>query len=185
MLLLAAKGRQGQQFEAIVGRVRLMKLAFLFHQELKKTINNEAKMRPDGFVPHHYGPYSHEVYDAIFFLNRMGFVEETLSEWTDPFDIDVEAYDKWYSDTLSLEENIQVTRVLERRVYTYELTQKGRRFCETRLWPRMTEKQRDALDDFKAHYQAMTTKALLFYVYTKYPKYTTASRILEEIVGAK
>jgi hypothetical protein len=62
MVLLYAKGQSGNAAEPIRGRVRLMKMIFLFDKEIRKSFNLKtavAKEALPNFEPFDYGPYSH------------------------------------------------------------------------------------------------------------------------------
>src|SRR5262249_48103340 len=77
MLLLYAPGVSGKPCDPIVGQTRLMKMVFLFQQELFKKFSFaeaiDKKAFPD-FEPFDYGPYAGQVYADLEFLVNYQFV---------------------------------------------------------------------------------------------------------------
>jgi len=178
MVLLYAKGQNGEQCEAIVGKTRLMKMVFLFGKEirpkfnLKKSIPNNAL--PD-FTPYDYGPFSSQVYEDLEFLVGAGFIEVLPMDGIEKLDEEIEEYDYWQA---TKDEDTKQEEFQERFV----LTDLGREFVEQEFCCSLSNDQWDALDEFKRRCTSASLKALLRYVYTKYPEMTTKSKIREEVM---
>lgn len=179
MLLLYAKGCKGQQCEPILGRTRLMKMVFLFNKEIRRQMNL-SKVIPDSAMPdfsaYRYGPYSVHIFEDLEFLIEMGLVEAIYAGDEDKLSEEVEEYAYWQAQTDSdLEEG-------EQRQELFQLTDLGKEFVEKELITNLSTEQQKALDEFKHRCTAAELKALLRYVYTKYPDMTKESKIRDEVL---
>jgi hypothetical protein len=180
MLLLYAKGHNGQECEPVQGKTRLMKMVFLFDKEIRskfklnKAIPNSAM--PD-FVAYDYGPFSVQVYEDLEFLIEMGFVEASTVGDTEILDEEVREYEYWqattnYDDPSGMEFQEQ-----------FRLTDLGKQFVEEKLLIGISTNQRRALDEFKSRCTAADLRTLLRYVYSKYPNMATGSKIKDKVLG--
>ncbi len=183
MILLYAKGHREIQCEAIQGRTRLVKMVFLFKEELwrKLKLNKviPEKALPD-FQPYDFGPFAPEVFSDLEFLVETGFVEERVL--ANERLADEEALELWYwrSSSAATDEDLE-----EQQTYQYQLTQLGRDFVQQELRPdlNLTDDQMKLIDDFKSRCTGTSLRSLLRYVYAKYPKMTTKSKIRDEILS--
>ena len=180
MLLLYAKGCKGEQCESILGRTRLMKMVFIFNKEIRRKFNL-CKAIPDDvmpdFTPFHFGPFSRQVFDDLEFLVEMGFVEVITAEDEDGISEEVQEYEYWQAntDTDQEDENEQTQGL-------FRLSPLGKEFVEEELWDSLTSDQQEALNEFKYRCTAAELRALLRYVYTKYPEMIEASIIRDEVL---
>ena len=53
-----------------------------------------------------------------------------------------------------------------------------------RIWDALDEKHKNALITIKEHYNSISTERLLDHVYRRYPKFTTMSALMEDVVNA-
>lgn len=180
MLLLYAKGHNGQQAEPIQGKTRLMKMVFLFDKEIRPKFNLGGAI-PDSampdFTPYDYGPFSAKVYEDLEFLVEMGFVEVSPVGDSEMLEEEVREYEYWQATTSYEEEsegNFQEQ---------FQLTELGRQFVEERLLENFSEDQLKGLDEFKRRCTAAELRTLLRYVYSRYPKMTTGSKIRDRVLG--
>ena len=177
MLLLYAKGKTGKVCEPIVGRTRLMKMVFLFDEEVRKKFDLD-KVVPESVMPkfeaYDYGPFSAKVYDDLEFLVNIGFVEVAPAEDNELLPDEEEEYGHWQA--LSGDED----RPYQER---FLLTDLGRRYCEKRLKPQLTEQQWDILEKFKNRCTSVALHTLLKYVYARYPDKITKSKIRDQVLG--
>lgn len=177
MLLLYAKGRSGEACEAIVGRTRLMKMVFLFDEEIRKKFNLEEVV-PKGILPefeaYDYGPFSAQVYDDLEFLVNMGFVDVSAFGSRELLADEAEEYEYWQA--ISGDED----RPFQEQ---FTLTDVGTKFVEKKLKSELTDEQWQVLDDFKKRCTSASVTALLKYVYARYPKMITKSKIRDQVLG--
>src|SRR5437588_10727181 len=78
LLLLYAPGAKGQTCEPIQGQTRLMKIIFLFKEEIASKFNLSQVVEESAFPKFEafdYGPYAGEVYADQEFLVNYGFVQ--------------------------------------------------------------------------------------------------------------
>lgn len=177
MLLLYAKGKRGEACEAIVGRTRLMKMVFLFDEEIRKKFNLgevvPKKILPE-FEAYDYGPFSAQVYDDLKFLVNMGFVKVSGSDNKELLADEVEEYEYWQA--ISGDED----RPFQEQ---FTLTDVGRKFVEKKLQGELNGEQWQVLDEFKMRVTSASLKALLKYVYTRYPSKISKSKIRDQVLG--
>ena len=179
MLLLYARGANGRRCEPIRGRTRLMKMVFLFDEEIRRQFNldkviTEAAL-PD-FTPYDFGPFSANVFDDLEFLVGMGFIQPRLvGELPEE---EAEEYAYWQASSATGDDDPGAEAEEE-----FALSAIGRGFVEDELMGSLSEQQWQVLDEFKARCAAMPLRTLLRYVYGKYPQTTTKSRIREEILS--
>jgi uncharacterized protein YwgA len=180
MLLLAAKGAHGEDFEAISGRTRIVKMVFLFDKEIRRTFQLDSIVPDDAlpeFQAYHFGPFSSDVYTDLEFLVEMEFVSaiETGGEPAGPEE--AEEYDYWQTVDEDTEDGSQGYPET-----VFSLTDIGREFVKEDQAGELSDAQWDALSRFKARCTSIPLRALLRYVYTKYPEYTSKSKIRGKVL---
>jgi hypothetical protein len=179
MLLLYAKGHRDEICEPIVGRTRLVKMVFLFDREVRRTFNLD-KIIPDSvipqFEPYHYGPFSAQVYTDAEFLVDMGFVVVRDSEEGDLLAEEVDEYDYWQAGAGEVTDDEPTNEEV------FSLTDLGREFVAVGEAGELSNDQWAALHRFKAVCTATPLRTFLRYVYTKYPDYTTESKIRDQVL---
>ncbi len=181
VLLLYSKGHNNRLCEPIEGKTRLMKMMFLFDKEIRRSFNLDKKIPESAFPnfePYDYGPFSSQVYADLEFLVDMGFVSVTKKECSsEECVLESKEYEYWQANS---GEEAVVEYVDE--ITTFSLTKLGRDFVEKKQLGDFTQNQWDILNKFKARCTGIALKALLRYVYNKYPEMATNSKILEEII---
>ena len=179
LLLLYSPGVLDDPNEKIRGRTRLVKMAFLFKEEVdpkfKFDIENLAE-----FVAWKFGPWSEEVYSDIEFFRSIGFVA-TETEENNANDLtpeEAEEFEKW-------EENVSLTDYAtdEYQQEIFTLTSLGRKYIEdNKIFESLSENQKAGLKEFKKKFNGVSLFSILRYVYEKYPQYTLKSEIKNQIL---
>jgi len=180
MLLLYAKGADGKKCAPISGRTRVMKMVFLFEKELKRKFNTGKDISksafPD-FTPHNFGPFSPAVFSDLEFLVEHGFVK-VAQPGRPAQQEEKEEYSYWQAAScLDSDDDAGVYEEV------FSLTAMGREFVQSGSLAKVNASQHKVLDEFKSRCTSVPLRALLRYVYTKYPKMTTESRIRDEILS--
>ncbi len=178
LLLLYAKGKTNKLYEPIDGRTRLMKMVFLFKEELKIYFNNKSILDtsslPD-FSAYDFGPFSYDVLNDIEFLKTNEFISvKTLEE--EPIPEEIFEYNQWENEV-----NVKIdneTYIPEE----YSLSNLGIEFTEKKLISELTIEQENILNEFKKRCTEVSLRTLLKYVYKSYPKMITKSKIRDEIL---
>jgi uncharacterized protein YwgA len=180
ILLLYAKGAKGKSCEPILGRTRLMKMIFLFNEEVRRKFNLGViiaeKALPD-FKPYDYGPFAEQVYIDLEFLVDTGFVKVKHLGNDSEMGEEFPEYQYWQATT-GLNDEVEGTSGVDE----FSLSEIGKKFVEDGELGELNQEQWDILDKFKTRCTSIPLKALLRYVYAKYPKMTTNSKILEDIL---
>lgn len=172
MMLLAAPGARGKEGEPVQGTTRLQKLLFLMEHEgdLKAT-----KGKDFDFEPWRFGPVSRELYDDLEKLENLGLLQgEPVSQ---PSEAELDEYGLSFDDLMGEDEAQSRDSFFEEKKYC--LTAKGLQ------WVRDHELHTEAFDKIrkiKEKYGALSLQDLLHYVYTRFPKYTTASEIKGKVL---
>lgn len=176
LLLLYAKGTKGDVAEPIVGRTRLMKMVFLFDQELRRDFVRGKAIADSAiptFEPYDYGPFSPAVYADLEFLVGLGFIRVTPAGEAAPEEEEAE-YEHWRSADDGSDEAPELQQ--------FALSATGRRFVESGRAGELSAEQQHILDEFKVRCTGTSLSSLLRYVYSKYPDTTTKSKIRDRVV---
>lgn len=180
LLLLYSPGQTRDVNEKIVGRTRLMKLMYLFYEELADHIRFSRGVDQSTyhtFRPFHFGPFSKEVYDDIQFLENINFVKEDSGEELSIAEF-AEArlfYDEALVERLELDE--AETYYLEP---VFNLKEEGLKFTE-KLYATLIDSDKKRLAEFKKTYNSLPLATLLRYVYSKYPESAVESKIRDAL----
>ena len=175
MLLLYAKGHTGRVCEPIRGRTRLMKTVFLLKEELLPKMRLKQSLSRDAFPdfsPYDYGPFSSQVFSDLEFLVELGFVSVDPVSDAEPLPEEALEYEYWQAGGDGLEGEEQ-----------FSLTSLGREFVEGGEAGHLTPDQWEAFAELKARCNQTPLRALLRYIYAKYPEWTTKSKIREDILS--
>jgi uncharacterized protein YwgA len=178
LLLLHARGHTGKLREPIRGRTRLVKMIFLFQKELAKQFRKGLKVSESDlpkFEPHHFGPFSPQVYQDLEFLVDNGFVRAKATG-EGPSEEEAAEYQYWQMTTAGEEDDAPL------REDEYSLSDLGASFVEEGEAGKLSREQTETLDKFKARCTAASLRQLLKYVYTKYPETTAKSKIVNDIL---
>lgn len=182
MLLLYAPTVDSGKCEPIVGQTRLMKMIFLFQEELAKKFALDQVIDDSAFPnfePFDYGPYAGQVYADLEFLVNYGFVEIQVSSRAEASEEERQEFDYW-SATGDADEDVDANRLGR----AFCLSTRGQDFVAKRqLWEGLSLNQQQALSEFKKRCISTTLRSLLRYVYGKYPKMTKKSVIRHEILN--
>lgn len=181
LLLLALDDKK-----PIVGAIRLMKMMFLFDKEIAPVIEKKGAqmdVRPD-FIAYDFGPFSKDIYEQIEFFETLKFIEtsqvgtsdstDELDDWEtlygeDVFDVELkDGYRKLHIDYKSI---------------CYSLAERGEKYVNQKIIPELSAELINILQEFKKKINSVTTQQLLYYVYSRYENYTTASKIKDRVLG--
>lgn len=177
MVLLYARGHTGHLCEPIVGKTRLVKMVFLFKKEVIRKYNLDVPIAesaiPD-FEAYSFGPFSGKVYEDLEFLVDMGLVDVAGSDEEELLEDEKREYEYWQAKGGSEDHPFQ-----ER----FFLTDLGIQFVDSRLKGSLSTEQWRVIDDFKKRCTSAPLRALLKYVYSRYPEMTKKSTIRDEVLG--
>lgn len=181
LLLLYSPGSGDQVNEPIAGRTRLVKMLFLFRQEALSHFKKGTELSEENFYrffPWNFGPFSSDVYRDLEFFTLRGFVASSASE-EEALPESAAEWDRWMSDL-----DAQDVETDEYEEENFQLTSAGATFVQKRLWSLLSDAQRGFLRQFKNRTARVPLRALLRYVYEKYPDFITKSVIREEVIGS-
>jgi len=174
LLLLYSPGVTDEINEPISGRTRLVKILFLFRKEVFDSFRKNIELDIDKFYNFYawdYGPFSVEVYDDLLFFSLRGFIKTDIANEA----ITPEAaseYNEWIQEVGMQDDDVSIEYLEE----IFSLTAIGKSFTE-KLYENLTENQKKILRDFKKKLMSVHLRALLRYVYERYPDMTTKSKI--------
>ena len=180
LLLLYSPGVQGNYNEPIVGRTRLMKLLFLFKKEALSHFQRGTDINDDNFYkffPWDFGPFSTEVYDDLMFFTLRGFIESSDSE-DEALPESAAEWAEWMSKSGIQPDDENYNEYEEE---TFRLTDKGEAFTKP-MYDTLSNSQKRLLVDFKKKLTSAPLRAILRYLYDKYPDTTERSKIKSEIL---
>lgn len=175
LLLYAPEEEKGKPNIAISGRTRLMKMCFLFREELledfrKDKIFDEIDL-PE-FFAWKYGPFLTDVLNDLEFLINQEYIEVTSGE-NYPLPEELSEYEYWKDDLVTFKS----------QEYTEEIfsisANKGMDKARD-IWNRLSVNQQRLLINFKRPLNRAPLNRILEYVYKKYKdNYTDKSLIRE------
>src|SRR3989442_1056554 len=180
LLLLYAKGHTGKPCEPISGRTRLMKMVFLFGKEVMPKLRGGQTISPDAlpdFTPYSFGPFSSQVFADLEFLVELGFVRVDTDKGSEVLPEETYEYAYWQAGADPGVEEREGLQAEER----FSLTEIGREFVELGDAGQLTPEQWAVVGEFKSRCTRTPLRALLKYLYTKYPKWASKSKIRDEV----
>ena len=175
LVMLLYSPTEGTQVNAsISGRTRLMKMGFLFREELlkdfiKDTSFDEIKL-PE-YYAWKYGPFSRDLLNDLEFLINQEYVDVEYSK-NQPMPEELAEYDHWIGDLNDFDSSEYSEEVF--RLAKPKGLSKGKE-----LWGNLSENQRKLLKEFKRSLVEVSLDRILLYVYRNYKKYTDKSLIRE------
>ncbi len=162
--------------EPIVGRTKLVKMMFLFEEQIyPKFFDNEIVIELPNFEPYYYGPFSKQLVEDVSFFESIGMV--VASETNIPISVAdevesgsaEESKDEWMD--VSFDDNIKKYEM------SYSLSVNGMGYVTEKIWDIYNSDQKSILREFKAQINKISLDALLRYVYQNYPEKTVKSKI--------
>jgi len=184
LLLLYSPGKTAEFNEPITGRIRIVKMMFLFDKEIKKSFFKDVDMElvsfPE-FFPWNYGPFSRDVYNDIEFFINNGFIDTQL-EAKEKTDMEMDEFEDWVKDYLFDDEE-ELLLPYVRNVECFQLKSKGVGFIKEKMYSQLSDNQKEIIIKFKERINKATPQAILRYTYLKYPEYTSKSKIKEKVLG--
>ena len=181
LLLLYSPGVDDKINEPIVGRTRLVKMLFLFKTEALQHFRSGTEINEDNFYdffPWNFGPFSSQVYDDLTFFTLRGFIDaedtpedaltESAAEWQ-----------RWLTSSNADDEEDGFSSYEEQQ---FRLTEKGVKFA-AQLYDGLSHTQGKLLKQFKERLNRTPLRAILRYVYEKYPDQIERSQIAEHVLG--
>ncbi|MEA5014304.1 MAG: hypothetical protein VB099_07065 [Candidatus Limiplasma sp.] len=162
--------------QPICGAIRLTKMMFLFEKEIMPLLADkglDSDHMPE-FIAYNFGPFSKDVYEQIELFKNISFITvESI-----PLKEDLGESDDWEED-----ESGEYLQQSDGMYYKYKIAKRGRDYVEQKIEPLLTEEHKAVLVNFKKQINLLTPKKILYYVYSKYPDFTTNSLIKDEVLG--
>ena len=167
--------------EPIRGAVRLTKMMFLFKEQIATALKQkglDSDNLPE-FISYNFGPFSKDLYDQIEFFSGIKFIKvQDVNELNEISKID-NIVEKEFIDEYFEDDELKT----ENKYLEYSITDIGTGFVEKELLPNLNADQLDLMRSFKRKITEISIKRLLYYVYTRYPKYTENSLIKDEVLN--
>ena len=167
LTLLYAGGKRNDINEEIVGNTRIVKLLFLLEKEtsLKKYLSDFT------YDAYNYGPFSSELFDSLQALINANLVNAHTNEFESYLD---------EADRFQIERQSDNEADSPKTIVRYSLTEDGL-IVGKALFDSLSTVEQTELVELKKHFNNISLRKLLQYVYRKYPAYTTESLIKDSI----
>ncbi|HEX5883316.1 MAG TPA: hypothetical protein VFY67_02110 [Pyrinomonadaceae bacterium] len=181
LLLLYTPGKTARFNEPIIGRTRLMKMLFLFREEALTHFRQGSDITTDNFYdffPWDFGPFSSQVYDDLMFFILRGFIEPSPSS-QEALPESEEEWAKWLDES-GADDTPEDFSPFEEQ--TFKLTLTGETFTKP-MYEALSSSQQRLLKEFKAKLSSSPLRAILRYVYKKYPDQISQSKIREAVLA--
>jgi hypothetical protein len=170
LLLLYSPTTTGDKVNVpIAGRTRLMKMGFLFKEEVlsdfQKDRTFDEVVLPEYFA-WKYGPFSGEFLNDLEFLINQEYIKSRSGSSPIPAELDEAEYgeyDFWVED-------MDEFRVREYDEEVFELTEEKGLPKAKEIWDALSENQKKYLIEFKRVLNRASLNKILEYIYKKYQK---------------
>lgn len=169
LLLHSPTTTGGKVNVAIAGRTRLMKMGFLFKEEVLSDFQKD-KTFDEVVLPEYfawkYGPFSGELLNDLEFLINQEYIKSQSGSSPIPAELDEAEfgeYDFWVEDTDKF-----CVREYDEEVF--ELTKAKGLPKAKEVWDVLSENQQKYLIEFKKVLNSASLNRILEYVYKKYQK---------------
>jgi uncharacterized protein len=182
LLLLYAPTETSKPNVPIAGRTRLMKMVFLFKEEVWPDFNKDRNF--DGidlpeFFAWKYGPFSSGLLNDLEFLVNQNYVSvRTGNIASEATEAAMAEYEFWVEDTSEPSEQ-------EYEEEVFEINEDRGISKASDFWTALTDNQKKYLTEFKTVFTRASLSRILEYVYKKYQKagYTDKSVIRERFLS--
>ena len=164
-LLLYAPIKNNKFNIPISGRTRLMKMGFLFNEELKSYFekdSNFVKINLPEYFSWKYGPFSTDFLNNLEFLINQNYIKVSVNIGNAPIPEELAEYEYWIENMDEFE-----SKEYEEEVFT--LNNKGIQKAKE-IWNILTKNQKNILIEFKDVLNRSPLYRILEYVYKKYSK---------------
>lgn len=171
----------------IVGAIRLMKMMFLFDKEISPIISKKGAkvdVMPE-FVAYDFGPFSKDIYEQIELFQNLKFIKTDTVATTDSTD-ELDDWENLYGEDIfdvELKDGYRKLNI-DYKSIKYVIEERGHRYVEKKILPELSQEVIELLRNFKKKLNSITTQQLLYYVYSRYEKYTTESKIKTRVLGS-
>lgn len=172
--------------EPIKGSVRLMKMVFIFMQEIMPLLKNKGTLFSEDTLPefsaYNYGPFSRDVYEQIELFKNIGFISVRNLKTNE----EMEEADDWEEQSFIDEMDSQggFTNNTDGKFMCYQILTLGASYVEKEILNKLINGEEDVLSTFKSRITKISVKSLLRYVYTRYPDMTANSLIKDEVLNS-
>ena len=184
LLLLFSPGVKDEVNEPIKGRTRILKMLFLFKEEVLKHFRKNTDINDDNFYDYfawRFGPFSLEVYDDITFFLLRDFITTQDSEGEFLTEAILEERHWQFLSGIRLDDpQGGYHEFIEEK---FLLTDKGVDFTK-KYFNILSESQKNLLRTFKKKMNNAPLRAILQYVYKTYPDMTENSQIKQPLMGS-
>ena len=122
-------------------------------------------------------------FEKLVFLTQ----KEILDKWDDvhmKFNFEPDRFGPFSSDIYDEIDFLKSIGMIKEEVgKKYEITDKGKRFLQTKTYERVHEDIRKHISDLKEKHGRKKLDDLLRYVYSNYPDFTVKSEIRDKVLG--
>jgi len=163
-----------QSSEPVIGITRLEKLLFLLKKDegFLETVPDPER-NDFHFVPFRMGPWTHEVYDEVDFLESLGLLTK---EGRGKRSVADAAHDDELFSEMALDKYQKTAANIEEEIEVFSLTEKGKKKAAG-IWNRLIEGEKKSIINLKKKFNKMDLRQFLRYVYKKHPEYCAESEI--------
>ena len=167
----------------IKSAVRLTKMMFLFNEEIAPLLKSKGIDIQDlpKFQAYNYGPFSKDVYEQIELFQSINFLEVRNLNAIEEMDEADDWEETAFIDEIA-EQEVEYESRRDGKYMQYRLTGKGAEYVCAKIIPHLTKEQIELLLEYKKRIIHTPVKAILRYVYTKYPEMTDNSLIRDEVL---
>lgn len=170
--------------EPIKSAVRLTKMMFIFNKEIVPRLQKKGVIISLDDLPkfqaYYFGPFSKDIYEQIELFKSIGFIKVKDLNAKEEMDEADDWEEQAFIDELDSQDNYMYRR--DGKLMKYIILSQGESYVKANIVKNFTKEQLEVLSEFKSRIIQTSVKAILKYVYTKYPDMMENSLIKEEVL---
>jgi uncharacterized protein len=167
----------------IKSAVRLIKMMFLFNEEVVPLLKKSGVEIDDDALPEFYaydfGPFSTDVYEQIELFRSINFIKVTNLKASEEMGEVDDWEEKGFIDEYDSQPRLESR--IDGKYMKYELLTRGKDYVSSKILDQVTKEQLSLLEEFKTRISSSSIKSILKYVYTTYPSMIEKSQISDEV----
>lgn len=122
-------------------------------------------------------------FEKLVFLSQKEVLEKWKELESSKFEFGPDRFGPLSTDLYDELDFLKSVQMVDSIDNNFKITDRGQRFVQNKVFAKVPEHIRKAIESIKVKYGRESLEDLLKYVYTNYPEYTVKSEIRDKILG--
>lgn len=171
LLLLYLPGTKDEINEPIIGTSKIIKMMFIFKEELLCYFSTMQKDNFLEFFAYNYGPFSKELLDNIRFLKSVNLIESKPCLNVVAGEVEIGEYLYDITEDTVFNSEIKLEEVGYEGIPKYYLKERGMKYVQDKIIGNYTKEQLSKLQLLKRKINTLNMQQILSYINVKYKDY--------------